>query len=271
MALPTTPPESCRLSDPTNPYAGRGVVGLGLTGLILYLDKDRVVKVAKTYPVDHLTEDLRTSTEYTNDENREYLVNEKSVYERLGNHKGIIHCFKITEYGIELAYAKQGNLEDYIETTPEPPESCKIEWILSLTDTFSYIHSQKVLVDEIALRNILVSEGQLKVTDFGHSYLLPLTADMDTICENNLTAKIEMLHLGWIIYAIAIWRVRKYYFWAWKDPPGDHRWPTAEELPPADHLFCGSIIKRCWNGGYVSMNALNEDARALLAKYDSRV
>jgi hypothetical protein len=37
----------------------------------------------------------------------------------------------------------------------------------------------------------------------GQSILLPLTADIDTVCEK-MTAKIEILHLGWIIYSITV-------------------------------------------------------------------
>lgn len=62
-----------------------------------------------------------------------------------------------------------------------------------------------MFLDEIALRNVLVFEDQLKLVYFGQSILLPITADIDTICENDLTAKIEILHLGWIIYSVALW------------------------------------------------------------------
>ena len=117
-------------------------------------------------------------------------------------------------------------------------------------------------MDEIALRNILITDDQLKLADFGQSVLLPLDADVDTICEEELTAKIEILHLGWIIYSITVWRVHKYYFYG-VDPP---QWPSQQELPPTEHLFCGTIIKKCWNGEYVSMGALNKDTRDLLAK-----
>ncbi|KAI9733256.1 MAG: hypothetical protein M1834_003340 [Cirrosporium novae-zelandiae] len=254
MSLPVTPPESCPNEDQDKPYIGRGVVGLGMTGLILYLDEDRVVKVAHTYdsPED----------EYLNDCNRGSLKREREIYKRLGNHKRIITCFKISEYGIELAYAKQGDLHSYIETNTEPHESFKTEWILSLTDALSYVHSRKVFVDEIALRNILVTNDQLKLCDFGQSYLLPLTADVDTICENHLTAKIEILHLGWVIYSIAVWGAHKYYYFEHENP----QWPDPRTLPPTNHLFCGAIIKKCWNGDYVSMDTLNKEACALLAK-----
>jgi serine/threonine protein kinase len=250
------PPNPSQSHLQADPYSGLSVIGIGMTGLILKLDENRVVKIAKVYPLDDYVGKARGDMEYINEINRETLQNERNIYDRLGNHKGIISCLKSSDYGIELDFANQGDLETYIESTPDPPDSFKIEWILSLTDTLSYIHSRRVFVDEIALRNILVRDGQLKLADFGQSVLLPLTADIDTICENHLTAKTEILHIGWIIYSITVWRIHKYYFF---DPKN-----SSQDLPSTDHLFCGSIIEKCWNGEYVSMNVVNEEARALL-------
>lgn len=263
MALPTTPSKSSPKSDlEANPYAGHGVVGFGMTGLVLGLDENRVVKIAKVYSLDDYDGQARMDMEYINEINRRTLQHEKSVYERLGSHGGIVSCLKASDHGIELAFAKDGDLEDYIVEKTEPHDSFKIQWILSLIDTLSYVHSRRVFVDEIALRNCLVSDEQLKLSDFGQSILLPLAADVDTVCEDGLTAKIEILHLGWIIYSIIVWRVHKYYFFS----RGNSKWPDPKDLPPTDHLLCGTIIKKCWNGEYVSMNAVNQEARALLGE-----
>ncbi|PGH23695.1 hypothetical protein AJ80_02301 [Polytolypa hystricis UAMH7299] len=230
-----SPPDPQHGSDP-NPYTGRGVIGLGLTGLILKLDEGRVVKVAKVYQLDNIeSDDARSDMEYINNINRDTLKNEKSVYERLGSHKGIVTCFKTSDYGIELAFAKQGDLESHIAANPEPDGSSKTDWIVSLISTFSYIHSRGVLVDDIALRNILVSDGRLKLADFGQSILLPLTADVDT-------------------------RVHKYYFFDNSNP----QWPTANELPSTHGLFFGSIIRKCWSGEYASASSVNAEAQILL-------
>jgi serine/threonine protein kinase len=186
---------------------------MGMTGRILQLDESRVVKVARVFSPDDYSGRARQNMDYSNSINRDTLKREKAIYQRLGNYKGIIHCFNASEDGIELAFAKQGDLETYIERNIEPQEPFKTKWILSLTDTLSYVHSRKVFVDEIALRNILVADGQLKLADFGQSVLLPMEANVDTICEEDLTARIEIFHLGWIIYSIAGWRVYKYYFY----------------------------------------------------------
>lgn len=68
------------------------------------------------------------------DGNRETLKREKRIYGRLGVHKGIVTCFKASDYGIELASTKQGDLGRYITTNAEPYKSVQTEWILSLTD-----------------------------------------------------------------------------------------------------------------------------------------
>ncbi|KIW76984.1 hypothetical protein Z517_09428 [Fonsecaea pedrosoi CBS 271.37] len=176
-----------------------------MTGYIHRLDEDRVAKVAKTYSLDHhVGTPVSDDTEYINEVNRKTLENEVAIYRRLGRCKGAVSCVQTSNYGIELAFAKQGDLEDYIKSAPEPPKPLKVDWILSIIDTFSYVHSRRVLVNDIALRNILVSDGQLKLADFGQSILIPMSTDMDTVCDNDLTAGIEILHLGWVISSIAV-------------------------------------------------------------------
>ncbi|KAF2460516.1 hypothetical protein BDY21DRAFT_335622 [Lineolata rhizophorae] len=240
---------------------GLGAVGVGLTSLILRLDKGRVIKVPKTFTADDFPRRDVDYVEYMNDINREALELEQRIYKRLEDHLGIIRCMKMSSNGIELAFAKEGDLESYIKTNPEPHDHLKIKWILSLITTLSYIHSRRVFVDEIALRNVLVNEEQLFYSDFGNSCLLPVTADVDTACENGVTVKIEILHLGWIIYSIAVWAVHKYYYFGHGDP----QWPRLQDLPPTDHVYCGPIIQKCWNGDYKNVEALNKDMLSLLA------
>ena len=51
MALSAPSPKSSSHSNlDTNPYVGLATVGIGMTGFILKLDEDRVVKIAKVYP-----------------------------------------------------------------------------------------------------------------------------------------------------------------------------------------------------------------------------
>ncbi|KAL3472545.1 kinase-like domain-containing protein [Aspergillus californicus] len=239
-----------------DPYLGLGFIGSGMTGFIFKLGEDRAVKKAKHYernPRD-------PHTEYYNEINQETLNNEIQVYQRLGGHEGIIHCFQTSQYGIELALA-QGDLADFLESHPEPDDTFKTRWMLSLIETFLYIHSRNIFVDDIAPRNILVLDNELRLADFGQSVLLPLDADLNSITENNMNVQIEILHVGWVLYAIASWHVHDYYFFDAEYP--DFCWPSS--FPDVDDMLCGMIIRKCWHGEYASMQSVQEDAYRLFA------
>ncbi|KNG90120.1 hypothetical protein ANOM_002065 [Aspergillus nomiae NRRL 13137] len=243
-----------------DPYLGLPEIGNGMTGVILQLGEDRAVKRAKQYQPGYLPD--REDVEYMNDINQQTLENEIWVFERLRSYEGIIPSFRISKYGIELALA-QGDLESYLETSPERENSLKVTWMSCLIDTFAHVHSRRVFVDDIALRNILVLDEQLKLADFGQSILLPLEADITIANENDLNVQIEILHLGWILYSIASWRVHKDYFFSPKNP--DLIWPASDSFPDLDGVLFGQIIKKCWRGEYASMDDVKDEARQLLA------
>ncbi|PLB53294.1 hypothetical protein P170DRAFT_404306 [Aspergillus steynii IBT 23096] len=228
-----------------------------MTGVVHEIGEGRVVKKAKQSQLRDAGD-----AEYMNEVNQKILENELLVFERLGSHEGIIPCFQTSRYGIELARA-QDDLECYLEKHPEREDTLKIEWIIRLIKTFAYIHSRRVFVDDIALRNILIIDEQLNVADFGQSILLPLDADPASANENDLNARIEILHLGWILYSIASWQVHKYYFFGAENP--DLCWPTS--WPNVEYVVFGQIIKKCWHGEYASMDHVELEARQLFAGY----
>lgn len=118
-------------------------------------------------------------------------------------------------------------------------------------------------MDDIALRNILVLDGQLRLADFGQSILLPLDIDnMASVKENDMTVQIEMLDIGWIIYSISSWRVCKYYFFDPENP--NCIWPELDTFPNVDGALCGKTIKRCWHGEYASMNEVTDELQQFL-------
>ncbi|KAK2809220.1 hypothetical protein FQN50_004056 [Emmonsiellopsis sp. PD_5] len=244
-----------------DPYLHLPVIGIGMTGLVLEMGKDRVVKIPKRYKPEHYHD--REEMEYINEINRQTLQNEILVFERLGNYKGIIPCFKTSQYGIELARA-QGDLESHLESTPEPEDLLKVDWMLSLVETFSHVHSCRVFVDDIALRNILIRDGQLQLADFGQSILLPLDIDIASANNNDLNVQIEILHFGWILYSLASWKVHKYYFFNPENP--DLCWPKPDSFPSVGDVLWGRIILKCWHGEYASMDHVKDEAHQLLTK-----
>jgi hypothetical protein len=237
----------------------RRLVGNGSFGLVWQISKDRVAKVPKSYREDDPEDDPETSRAiaHSNWVNRAEIQNEKEVFERLGSYDGIIQCFKATNEMIELAFANQGDLSTYMQTKPPPPHEVRTKWIQLLVDTFSYVHARKIVVRDIALRNILVHDNSLKLSDFGETFLLSLETDMERFCINGTTPKIEILHVGFILYSIVVWQELKYdYFYT-------ERWPEAAELPATDGILFGSIIQKCWGGEYASMEALQKDVHGI--------
>ncbi|KAE8139543.1 kinase-like domain-containing protein [Aspergillus pseudotamarii] len=242
-----------------DPYLGLPVIGNGMTGVVLQMGENRAVKKVKQYQPGDLPD--REDVEYMNNINQQTLENEIQVFERLGSHTGIIPYFQTSTYGIELALA-QGNLESYLETCPEREDALKIRWMSSLIDTLAHVHSRKVFVDDIALRNILILDEQLKLADFGQSILLPLDIDITSVDENELNVQIEILHLGWVLYSIASWRVHKYYFFSPENP--ELCWPEPDSFPTVDDVLCGKIIQKCWRGKYASMEHVKEEVHQVL-------
>ncbi|KKZ65831.1 hypothetical protein EMCG_01216 [[Emmonsia] crescens] len=108
---------------------------------------------------------------YINDMSIEALADEANIYRRLGQHVGIIQDFGIAEHTIELAFANQGDLWKYMERNPRPTDKVVVEWIQCLADVFTYIHSHRVVVNDIDLQNILIHNNHLKLSDLNnHSY-----------------------------------------------------------------------------------------------------
>lgn len=140
-----------------------------------------------------------------------------------------------------------------MQNNPLPSPAIRAKWTRLLVDSFTYAHSRRVVLQEFALRNILVRQNSLKLADFGQASLLPLEADMEGFCINDTTAQVEILHLGCILYSVAIWQELKYDYF------NTERWPEAGELPAIDDILFGPILKKCWNKGYVSMEALQKD------------
>ncbi|KAF9887413.1 hypothetical protein FE257_010268 [Aspergillus nanangensis] len=236
--------------DPIKLPISTPLVGSGTFGYVFRISTDRVLKVPKAYP--------EPEDAYINSVNLEDIQNEGNIYKRLGVHSGILRCFSVCDNSIELAFANQGSLLHYMRETPIPGSQIRLDWILSLSDTFSYAHSQRVVVQDIDLQNIVVHDGTLKLIDFGQSFLLPLDTDMDSFCVNETTLKMEILHLGCIFYSIATWTRFKYYYFDYG------RFPLDGELPSTKGVLGNEIIDKCWNGEYASMDALAKDVLSYL-------
>lgn len=196
-----------------------------------------------------------------NEMHHDIITLERKIYERLGNHIGIIQYLGIADTktgAIRLAYAKQGDLSTYIRTHNKPSRSFCDGWIQSLMETFYHIYCCKVQHQDIKLNTILVDNDCLKVIDFGNSAIFPLDADMEAICAEDPLSRVDLLSLGCVIYSIATWEVFIYDYFE------SHRWPLLEELPPTSDVPYGDIIKKCWQDKYGTVASLYQDVTAWL-------
>ncbi|PGH15812.1 serine/threonine protein kinase [Helicocarpus griseus UAMH5409] len=221
-------------------------ISIGFSGIICIADENTIVKHPKANPRDDSYNQML----------RDMILNERLIYERLGAHKGIISYLGIhdqTSGEIRLAYAKQGDLQRYIQSHDAPSEASRASWIQSLVKTFWYIYYRKVLHQDVKPNNILVDGGALKVTDFANSEMHALDVDMEEICANDPLSRVDILGLGCIIYSIAAWRVFYYDYFE------DERWPEQENLPGTCGLIYEDIANKCWRDSYVTIKSLYED------------
>jgi serine/threonine protein kinase len=230
-----------------------GCIAIGWSGEICRIDDCHVIKHSKSFP-GHPT---------YNELYHDLIALEKDIYERLGDHKGIINYLGIADMktgAIRLAYANQGELSTYIQNYDMPSQSFRDGWIQLLMETFYHIYCSKVLHQDIKLNNILVDNDCLKVIDFANGELFPLDADMEATYAADPLSRVDLLSLGCVIYSIATWQIFFYDYFE------ETRWPMPEELPPTSDVPCGHIIKKCWGNKYSNMASLYEDVTAWLGQ-----
>ena len=252
------------------PSTSKDILGLGRTGVVLRYG-EHALKIARVEDVTGLHDTERDMTEALNELNSDSLHNEIAIYKRLGSHEGILPVFQLSGQSIEMAYAKEGSLTQYIKNHREPTDALKARWIGSVAFTICYVHRCRITVDDIALRNFLIDDQlAIKLIDFGLSTLQHLDRMMEI-----LATKADIFRVGFIIYSIATWKIYDYNkFEDGKEGSSSREggpvqgssehethWSRAESLPSVDHCICGNIIDKCWIGGYNNMDQVCDDVQ----------
>jgi hypothetical protein len=183
----------------------------GLTGVVVR-NGDSVLKIPKIFDLNSAVGDERLQTELENEYSLQCYDTEIQVYYRLGHLPGIVEVYSISHAGIELEYLKNGDLEQFLERHPPTDDfwvqlqHLKREWIYTVVDTVSRLHEKRVVMLDLAVRNILVSDDlSLRLCDFGDTLLLPEHADV-TIAQRDgfLAVQQDIFALGWVLYSIAV-------------------------------------------------------------------
>lgn len=230
-------------------------LGNGRSGIVLRDPDGNALKIPKVVDTSRLPAEQREDQAYMNDVNRQTLELEKAIYQRLGPCDGIAKVINISRDGILLEYCPDGDLEGYMSTHTEPDTQRKESWILSITRTICHIHKMKVLVDDIALRNLLVApDKSLKLVDFGEGSLFPEATDMAVANDNGITISADIFHVGCVIHSIAAWTKFEYNLFN-----HDFHWPAIEDLPRLDRSLFHHAIQKCWAGQYCTSDDLYAD------------
>lgn len=195
-------------------------------------------------------------------------------------------------------YMANGNLEEYLKSCGiSLSPSIKTRWMRDIVNTVNSIHGKKIVLLDLAPRNILVGQDQsVKLADFGNALILPMSVDLSVAQRDGfLSVQQDIFDLGWVLYSISVGKAhhtpldRRY---SEKDseeqmmpqakgplcnednePRYSHCldynkrgkktilpiiWP--QDLPDTTNVLCGSLILKCWTEqGYQNISQICAD------------
>ncbi|KAK2762067.1 hypothetical protein FQN54_001074 [Arachnomyces sp. PD_36] len=114
----------------------------------------------------------------------------------------------------------------------KPSQSLQVSWFREMARTLAYIHSRRVIVADIASRNVLLDSNlSIQICDFTKSIIMPLDTCMEIAEEGGYSVQMDIGQLGAVIYEVVVGE--KCTFDIFKDVPPDlsHRiWQLWEVL-----------------------------------------
>lgn len=158
------------------------IIGIGRTGVVLKAGT-RVIKIAKVQKLPRsCVQDFATIQEASNDRNCQYILTEKEVYRRLGNHRSIAQFFDFgSQLQLELEFIEGDILALFIWTRAEVSKAKKIEMILLLVDSLVHFHGRMVAHNDFTVNNVVVHASGIKVLDFGHARYYPRVSSRERL------------------------------------------------------------------------------------------
>jgi len=226
-------------------------LGRGVDGIVYQTSKDAVVKLPNL--TGYILEDGSIELPEDFEWEKRNLDNEKIIYGHIRGLPHIAECLGTSEYGITLRYYDGGSLDCLMESTEKTPTiQLRCKWIMQVVLAIAECHNVRVLVYDIALRNLMLDDNQdIKMIDFANSTYFAADRELGyPPCENGVTVKLDLLNLGAVLYSIAIWRPFTF------DCTGDADWPALQDLPSTKGLPFGNIVRRCWTRQYDNIQQL---------------
>ncbi len=109
----------------------------------------------------------------------ECIEHEKEIYRRLQHCEGVIPYLDLSGLAIQLPLMNDGTLSRYLQSNNPPMRTQRLAWVKQMVHTLCRIHDRRVLVIDLASRNMLIHpNGSILFCDFGTSILLPIETDI---------------------------------------------------------------------------------------------
>ena len=245
------PPRSCFVYVDGSRIDLRKIVGFG-TDAVVVRDGCVVLKAPKLRGV--LQPDGSINVDEDNFLEVDKMENERNIYLRLCGLSGIAKYIDAIPNGILLEYYGNGSLEDWIARAAKPNKCLRQKWIWEIVDAVSTCHDRQVLINDIDLRNFVLSEDlSIKMIDFGNSFEVPVSLNITSVEMEGCTVKLDILHLANVIYSVITWEL----FSVSCDEEAD--WPDPIQMPFTGAIHFDHIISSCWNRQYEHVSEIQRD------------
>jgi serine/threonine protein kinase len=181
------------------------------------------------------------------------IKHEISIYEKLGQHPGILKYFGPKGSGLLLEYHQRGCLRGVLQSGAKVPF---IKWAKQIAEAVDYMHRKGIVHCDLNARNILITdESDAVLADFGNCSIdgqQELGICYDVSCsrpgqdESHYASIDDIFALGSIIYELC----------TGIEPYNEK---TEEEIAQlykkgeflnTSHLEMENIINKCWQAKY---------------------
>ncbi|KAH7317300.1 kinase-like domain-containing protein [Rhexocercosporidium sp. MPI-PUGE-AT-0058] len=220
------------------------ILGAGTSSVVYLVDKNKAEKRFKS----------------SND-----LLNEQTIYQILGSHPRLVSIYHFGAEGIIMDWMEKGDLARYIKSHPEVAQRRKHQWITQIAESFSLLHKHHISHCDSKLENFLLDDDyDIKICDFAssHNYRAPSNDPaiqppryrraVDDFDETVFNPADDIFAFGSICYEIITGGPP----YPQLDDEGVRLRFTRGDFPATGGLCFGPIIRDCWNGTYVSFEAI---------------
>ncbi|RDL37460.1 Uncharacterized protein BP5553_04893 [Venustampulla echinocandica] len=201
---------------------------------------------------------------------------ESQLLEILGNHPRIIGSKGLTDDGLLLEYAVNGDLNSYIAANPGTSLDQRLQWCRQAAEAVEYLHKKRVIHCDINLRNLLLDKNlDLKLADFQGMHK---SCDGDVLLDglsrectksflprahgDYADVKTDLFALGSAIYFIMMGHEVFPDLDSNEDEEEIERRFRSSQFP-IDPQGCSAITNKCWTQEYGSSQEVVDDITAV--------